>query len=211
MTFDTQRARVVILGGRDASGIPLSDMMEWTGNDWISLATLGAWGTQGHAMTFDSQRGRTVVVDPTGDTSALSFPAVALPFGNGCGSPPLSIQPVAGSGPTLNMTASASIENAPTPLTFVAVGWSNQYFGAFALPVSLVSIGMPGCELLQSTEIVGAFAPSTGPTTAAFSLPIPNVGGLIGAHVYGQAWAFAPGANPANIVISNGLDWRIGN
>ena len=44
-----------------------------------------------------------------------------------------------------------------------------------------------------------------------FSLAIPNVPSLLGAHLYIQAYAFAPGVNPLQIIISNGIDWMFGN
>jgi hypothetical protein len=44
----------------------------------------------------------------------------------------------------------------------------------------------------------------------SYSFAIPNNVAFVGFHVYLQAYAWAPGANPASIVISNGLDWRVG-
>ena len=35
--------------------------------------------------------------------------------------------------------------------------------------------------------------------------------GLLGVHIYLQAYAFAPGVNPLQIVISYGIDWLLGN
>jgi hypothetical protein len=34
---------------------------------------------------------------------------------------------------------------------------------------------------------------------------------FIGTHVYMPAYAFAPGANPAQLVLSNGIDWLLGD
>ena len=42
-------------------------------------------------------------------------------------------------------------------------------------------------------------------------LAIPSAPNLLGLHVYIQAYALAPGANPLQIIISNGIDWVIGN
>ena len=47
--------------------------------------------------------------------------------------------------------------------------------------------------------------------TATFSLPLPNTAGLIGLHLYLQGWAYAPGANAGDMIVSNGVEWLIGN
>ena len=36
------------------------------------------------------------------------------------------------------------------------------------------------------------------------------MGGLLGVHIYLQAYAFAPGVNPLQIIISNGVHWVLG-
>ena len=38
-----------------------------------------------------------------------------------------------------------------------------------------------------------------------------NWGSLIGVPLYLQGWAPAPGANPAGVIVSNGIEWFIGN
>ncbi|HLQ38194.1 MAG TPA: hypothetical protein VK348_10350 [Planctomycetota bacterium] len=78
-------------------------------------------------------------------------------------------------------------------------------------PLTLAGFGMPGCDLLQSAEAAAQPVSSTGPGAATLSLPLPNIGALVGLQVYLQAWALAPGANPGNTVVSNGLDWFIGS
>ena len=70
---------------------------------------------------------------------------------------------------------------------------------------------MTGCDLLQSSEIVGLAATPLTATTLEFSLAIPNDPGLLNAHAYLQAFALAPNVNPAWIIVSNGIDWLIGD
>jgi hypothetical protein len=70
---------------------------------------------------------------------------------------------------------------------------------------------MPGCDLWQSADILGLGTAPLTPSTLAFSLAIPNQPTLLGFHLYMQAYAFAPGVNPLQIVISNGIDWMFGN
>jgi hypothetical protein len=69
---------------------------------------------------------------------------------------------------------------------------------------------MPGCSLLHSAEVTGQPTTSTGSGTATYAFAIPNNAALVGFHVYLQAWAWAPGANAANVIVSNGLDWQVG-
>ena len=70
---------------------------------------------------------------------------------------------------------------------------------------------MPGCDLLQSAESGLLPITITGPGTAVFAQPLPNVSSLIGLHVYLQGWAYAPGVNPGHTIVSNGIEWAIGN
>ena len=75
----------------------------------------------------------------------------------------------------------------------------------------LATYGMPGCDLLHSAEAAAIPTTSTGTGTAIFSWPLPNWSGLIGLHIYLQGWAPAPGANTAGVIVSNGVEWVIGN
>lgn len=130
-------------------------------------------------------------------------------FGSGCGSPALTL---AGSAPpVIGTAAQVVLANAPTPFVFLAVGWSNTVSGPLPLPLSLAGIGMPGCFLRQSAEVLGLVATATGGGAAAYDWPLPNLGSLIGLRVYLQGWALAPGENTANLIVSNGLEWVIGN
>ena len=79
------------------------------------------------------------------------------------------------------------------------------------LPLSLASLGMPGCALLHSNDVFGLPVTSSAPGTLDFSYPSPGDANLLGGHVYLQAYCFAPGANALEIIVSNGIDWLIGN
>lgn len=111
----------------------------------------------------------------------------------------------------LGQIARATVANAPTAIAGVAIGFSNSQAGALVLPYEMTPFGMPGCWLLQSNEVFGlGITPATA-TTLDFALTLPNQFALLGAHVYLQAYAIAPGANPMQIVVSNGIDWLFGN
>jgi len=137
--------------------------------------------------------------------------ATASQFGSGCGNPAMTMFPVASAPPAINATAQASLTNIPSTLAFVALGWSRAMVGPFALPFPLVGYGMPGCFMLQSAEAAAQPVAFTGPGTATFSLPLPNWAGLVGLHLHLQGWANAPGANAAQAIVSNGIEWVIGH
>lgn len=212
MSYDSTRGVTLVMGGQNSGSPGPNFLWEWNGTSWTNA---GNWiSREGAEMAFDSHRNRTVMFGGTpyaADTWELvSTLAGGTPFGTGCGAPPLALAGVLSAPPSLGSTAQAAITNAPSPVAFVALGVSNTTFGPFTLPVSLASIGMPGCNLLQSTEVVGESTTPNGVGTASYNFAIPNNPALIGFHVYLQAWAWAPGANPANIIVSNGLDWQVG-
>jgi len=224
MAYDGARQRIVLFGGAQYPTSSLADTWEWDGTAWLPNFTPTYPLTRdGHSMAYDEARQRVVLFGGNNSTGPLIvygdtwwlgnliFPATATSYGSGCGSPALSFIPDATGRPLLGQVALATIANAPTQVVGVALGWSNQYYGPFALPVTLAGIGMPGCDLLQSADILGLGTSPLTPSTLSFSLSIPNVPGLIGLHLYLQAYAFAPGANPLQIIISNGIDWRLGD
>jgi hypothetical protein len=120
------------------------------------------------------------------------------------------LTPVSGSPPRIGATARVTLANVPSNVVFVAFGLSNTAWGAVSLPLSLARFGMPGCDLLQSAE-ASLSATMTGASTASYSLSLPNLASLIGLVVYLQGWAVAPSANAGNTIVSNGVDWLIGN
>jgi hypothetical protein len=207
---------VVLFGGFTGAAL-VADTWEWDGTNWTQLTPSASPSARcAHAMAYDAASQRVVLfggalVWPTflGDTWIYGPPvtlASATAHGTGCGSPALGFVPDANGRPLLGQVASATIVNAPTPVAGVAMG-----FNPFFFPVSLAGIGMPGCNLLQSTDILGLGTSPLTPSTLSFSLAIPNVPSLLGVHVYIQAYAFAPGVNPLQIIISNGIEWLLGN
>ncbi len=224
LAFDSQRGRTVMFGGVSGSGAThteYGDTWEWGGNNWVLASTVGPSSRVHHAMAYDSQRGRTVLFGggsstPLGDTwewgaGNPSTPATAASFGAGCGIPNLHLHPNPSARPIINSTAQVSMSNIPSPIAFVAVGWNRSMIGPFALPFSLLGYGMPGCYLLHSAEAAAQPVSFTSQTNATFSLPLPNWSGLIGLHLFLQGWAHAPGANVGNTVVSNAIEWGVGN
>jgi hypothetical protein len=137
--------------------------------------------------------------------------AAAAAFGNGCGTPALALSPVSINRPIIGTTPQVSLTGIPSSMSFVAIGWSNTTAGVFQLPMSLSGFGMPGCDLLQSAEFAAIPMTFTGQGTASYGLSLPNWGALVGVSMFLQAWANAPGANTANVIVSNGVEWVVGN
>jgi hypothetical protein len=136
--------------------------------------------------------------------------ATASTYGAGCGTPTLDFTPT--SNPITGTAGSALISNAPTSVGGVAMGFNDTFLGGLPiLPLDLASIGMAGCDLLHSNEVFGLPVTPLTSSTMQFDYAIPSHAGLLGVHVYLQAYCLAPSANPLQIIASNGIDWLIGN
>jgi hypothetical protein len=133
----------------------------------------------------------------------------ATMYGLGCGTPALVFTPTAN--PIIGNSVSALIASAPTTFAGVSLGASNTIAFPFVLPFELSGVGMPGCHLLQSDDVFGLPVTPATASTLQFNATIPFSGVLVGQHYYIQAYCVAPGANAAQIVASNGIDWLIGN
>ncbi|MGK0204114.1 MAG: hypothetical protein ACI9S9_003194 [Planctomycetota bacterium] len=137
-------------------------------------------------------------------------PSSATVYGTGCGTPALDFAPTAN--PIVGETAGALISNAPTPFGWVALGFDDTVFASLpSLPLDLAFIGMPGCQLLQSSDIIDLPVTSLTTSTLQFDVAIPSQPSLLSEHVYRQAYCLAPGENQLQIVVSNGIDWLIGS
>lgn len=216
MAFDGQRAFCVLVGGWN--GTLNGQDWEWDGTSWTPGSRTAPFTNSEHAIAFDSQRGRMVAFggawNPTSETRELVFTiGGGSTYGTGCGAPALSLQSDPAMPPSINSLARATVQNMPTSVGAVMIGWSNTQFGAFgafSLPVSLASLGMPGCDLLQSADLFGLPVAPTGVGVGEFLFTVPNQPAAVGVHLYLQALAYAPAANPGGFVVSNGLDWTVG-
>ena len=220
MVYNSLRGKAVSFGGYN--GVTLGGTWEWDGNSWTGIAITAPSTRDGHAMAYDSLRGKAVLfggynnnsghLDDTWEFNSQNLLAFALPYGTGCGSPLLDLTPQANARPVIGAVARAALTNIPSQpgISFVALGWSRTTSGGFALPLSLAGFGMPGCDLLTSAETPAVPTTPTGPGTANLNIPLPNNTSLVGLDVYLQGWAVAPGTNPGNTVVSNGVHWGIG-
>lgn len=181
-------------------------------------------GRLGHAMAYDSLRNRIVLFGGVryytqlinfvrGDTWEYvesTLTAGSAPFGQGCGTPAPVLDAVPGSRPVLGATFVAEVANATAGATAMAWGYTGQGFQSFAtMPIPLASWGMPGCWMHTGT--ISLLGCSTVGAATQFSLVVPNMPSLFGVQLDLQAFTFQAGANPLQIVGSNGLQVTVGN
>lgn len=218
MAFDEVRQRVVLWGGKNNSTPGPTDTEEWTGTSWLQASPAASPSArESPAMAFNTQTQRMVLTGGTiggGETwtrGQFGTVGTATPFGAGCGAPALELSPAIGQPPVIGQSGGAILTNVPTVLAGMAIGWSRTQYGPFSLPVTLGGIGMQGCDLLQSSNVIGLTTAPIGAGTAAFATPIPNELALVGTTVYLQGYAYAPGVNTLEMIVSNGLEWFVGD
>jgi len=226
MAFDVDRNRIVLFGGTNGrtGTVHLQDTWEWDGLAWsLRTSRINPTARHGHQVAYDAFRGKLVLFGGTtnwpatslADTWEFGIPGFLpgiVSFGTGCGLPPLTLAPTPGSLPRIGTSQLSDIGNVPAVLAFMGIGLSSSNLGPLPLPLPLDGFGMTGCTLWQSSD-VQSVAPcsSTGPTTARNSVPIPNLTSMVGLPFFLQACAPAPGANPAELIVSNALRLVIRN
>ena len=215
LVYDAHRQRVMLFGGHSSNG-HLDDTWEWDGTQWTQqLPLLSPPGRSRHGMVFDAARQRTVLFGGHSGSATyadtwwrgtVGTPATATAYGTTCGP---HLTPVGR--PVIGGSGTIDIANCPTLIGGVSIGWSNQTFGPFPLPVTLAGIGMLGCTLLHSADVFGLPVTPQGSFSLWFTQAIPNDVNLIGRHAYLQAYVFAPGFNALGLVATQGIDWMFGD
>jgi hypothetical protein len=192
MMFDTHRNRVVLYGGRGASGA-LSDVHEWDGTTWTQRSTGGAAPLPhaDHALVFDPASGHSVLFGgndqasrPSSETWSYFVPCDAIGKGHAtgslmlaCGTPPqigttltLLFSNPSGTGSSGLMLAGGPCLPAPVTLTHPVLCTGSAF--VWLAPV----VVLPGAD------------------PAAFPLPVPALATLIGGTLCAQGFtAEAPG------------------
>lgn len=77
--------------------------------------------------------------------------------------------------------------------------------------IELSTVGMPGCYLHTSLDVLQVFSPAGGVGSNSFGIPSNTA--LIGFHLYSQGTAWVPGVNSFGgygMISSNAIDLRIG-
>ncbi len=209
---------------------------DYDGNPRVATITLTVTTTTGQQVAVsescdrEGDAGFLGVIDARGITSATfsiaavganleidelvvlgQVPASVQAFGSGCpgrlGQPGLTTG--GGAAPRLG-SALTFVGNQVPGAAVLFFGASTTSWNGNPLPIDGASFGAPGCLLLTGAD-VDLPLPSTGPGSAATSLGIPSLASLHGARLYAQMLCQDPAANPAGVVLSNGLSLTIGD
>lgn len=90
------------------------------------------------------------------------------------------------------------------------LGFSNTSSGGTPLPIDLDGLGAIGCQLLiDSVSSESVMTDANGGASSTLAMPSNNA--LIGLSLFQQWLVLAPGANPLNVLTSNGLERTLGN
>ena len=77
------------------------------------------------------------------------------------------------------------------------------------LPFDLTFIGMPGCSLYSSDELVWGTISTNQWWTFDIAVPVDLV--IVGTSAYSQHFHIDPSANVRGVVSSNGMELRVGH
>lgn len=204
MVADQSRNRIVMFGSFTAG-----DTWEWDGFDWLdrTAATPPAPRVDSY-LAYDWLREEVTmfgsVASPETWRYAPTTPATFTQLG-GAGCPGTSgVAPSLNSSlrPWLGEPFAITISQLPTAgIGLMISGLSDTTSPLGPLPVSLASIGMPGCDLRVDPVIIDAVF-ATG-TSATWSLNIPLDAMLLGQQFFSQCGAIDVGANTANLTTGN--------
>jgi alpha-tubulin suppressor-like RCC1 family protein len=125
-------------------------------------------------------------------------------FAQGCAGSRPSTRLVPRDTPKIGRTMEVTLFDLPVDIAFLAMGWSR------ITPLSLASLGMPGCDLQISPDAVGLLVGQTN--QARWFLPIPDQPSLLGVRFYNQALVLDPQApNSFGAVLSDAAEGVVGD
>lgn len=206
MWYDHHRGTVVrgAAGGATPSGFWFRD----NARNWVQLqgTPVSVW-----AGCLDAKRNRYYCGD-TPTTIAVLHDAQPAEFSfhaPGCNpAAPVSLA-LSESWTRAWLGQSMSIDvTAPHGVAVLATGFSDQAYGSTPLPIDLSGYGMPGCNLQVAPEVPLLGVGPSGAVT--FTLPIPNVPGLLGVTFWQQALSLAIGANAADLLATDSVRGTVG-
>ncbi len=112
-------------------------------------------------------------------------------------------------GGSLRCTTRAPI----TLLALLAIGASNERWGANKLPFDFGTMGAKNCYLFVSLDLLVATSvkkiPNVPQARARIELPLPYAKGLVGSRLFSEWFFFQPGVNPLSMTTTNGASVRI--
>jgi hypothetical protein len=209
LAFDVTQGIVVRFGGSSGPETWLSDRIAWHHDSSAPSPT----GSVACSLAHDLARGRSVLfggLDPAtimilDETWEYAPGPVAgwTTYGNGCqgtlGIPVL--RPYTASLPIIGGTFWLDLFGVASNVAAISFGFSSMLWNGNTLPFDLGAIGMTGCTLHASPDVV-LFAPVfAGRATRGWVLP--NNTSLIGIRFYNQGFVLDPGINPTGATVSN--------
>jgi len=93
-------------------------------------------------------------------------------------------------------------------IPFAMLGFRNDRWAGGSLPLDLAILGMPGCSLLTSSD--DALTLSNQGGSAALPIAMPADPAIVGQSFFIQGAVMDRAANPMGLVLSNGLEIRVG-
>ena len=90
------------------------------------------------------------------------------------------------------------------------LGVSNTKWGLIPLPMSLAVLGMNNCNLLVSLDSSSLIVTDTQGSFKT-TMKVPSSPSLLGAKVYGQAWAPDPKSNALGVAMTSAFKVVVGN
>jgi len=199
--YDTTRQRLVVYGGYDGVQIR-TQTFEYTGETWESI-TVGAGSTNATEMYagFDPVRNRFVTFGGVGalfSNQTHEYQGVGTAqfaqFGQGCPTSAGVATISAVTPPRLGTTFTMEFANLPlaSSFLFTAQGFSATTWNSNALPFNLSAVGLSGCLLDVSADVLLGLGVTGG--TATFGFTIPNTPSLTNLAYYVQAYVPDAGA-----------------
>ncbi|MGK0433579.1 MAG: hypothetical protein ACJA0V_002728 [Planctomycetota bacterium] len=132
-------------------------------------------------------------------------------FGEGCAAagmsaPDLDVLGTVAPGQPIVMQVSGAT---PSGIALFWIGGSRRdWLGQPLLPLSLASVGAPGCNLLTEPGLI-AFRAADSAGVGSLALTLPNVPAIARLVLFGQAATVSPTANALGLLFSNGVAVRI--
>ena len=165
----------------------------------VSVCTYGYWPGTRQACFLGSHDIRTNIMNQ-GAIMMYRADADILPYGSGCAGALAKMPRIASHdqgplGTRLTMT-----EGAPGAPAVCMIGTSNQRLFGVLLPYSMASLGMPGCSLLTSTDIVVPARTGTAGFDVGFGsveVPLSFSSFLPGQSLYVQWWCLGAPSSPS--------------
>jgi hypothetical protein len=217
LAHDSARGRVVLFAGNNGTfGANLADTWEWDGTTWTQRTpVVQPPARTEHALAYDAARGRAVLFGggnvPLSDTWEYgpTHAASYQPFGNGCagsaGVPRLEATRL----PWLGDSVRIQLTQLPAnTAALLSVGISRTAWGPVPLPLPLDALGMTGCTLYVSGNVILSVVIVAG--AGSVTIGVPNDQSLLGASFFNEGFVLDPPANAAGITTSNAGEARIG-